>query len=496
MAARAPAAPKRRYRAETNDPHLLLAKRRFSPHSDETWKEARKDSHRPALHNQLNKWESDLLESAGGYSERTVLAKGAYHSLPRLVRQLLSMYIELGALAATNDAVTIKITFDQRYLRGRSNVAFIVALCDVVNMQAPRLHHHTFALAEATESVPHLSAMMAEMRLDDAIAELKEERFSLGGVTVCLNIKMVFDWMSGCALFDMAVPWTPNPAAVVCPWCLCNKGWLRSGWRREPFAFCALVDVPTALLTNVTTADCRYCPMHGCTRLLCGTLQSLRALAPHGRRGAFDECVATARLGWTRDTSLRCCEMKRIVTNSQLLRDLAALFPEDELRMQRAGGGGRVLTLRNAVHMLLDAIRAYHDFVYTRKPLPADFAALEAARISYLAFYCAQEWAIAPAPHYMLDHLPVFAKLDGTAYFALQEAAEHKHCEDREDIKHTAGVGATSGRSGYQQMLDQQETRRLLTGLGYGPPERRPPRLDLGVGARAVLAIRRPLYAE
>lgn len=497
MAAAAQVLGRRRFRAETVDTLRILAKRRFSKHSEETWKEHRQEAQMAVLHNQLLAAERELLLSTRSHSKCMMLAKGAYHSLQRVVLHLLEIYISFGALEVTAGAVRLRITYDRRYLLGRGNVAFMVSFCDVDHPHDSRIHVHTFAHAEADETAAHLSVLMEEIGLDDAIAFLKEQRFPLSGGEAWFDVKMVFDWMSAVPTLGVAVPWTRTAADVVCAWCGCDKGWLQQGWRNgDPFAACELIDAPTALLTNLTTADCRYCPMHGCTRMLCGSLQSLRALAPHGTKGAFDECVGSVRKGWSQTTSLRCCEMELILKAPDTLRNLAALFPQQEIRLCRAAGGERVMALRTAVHMLLDSIRVFRGFVYTRRPTAADFSALAAARVCYLAFYYAQEWSIAPAPHYLLDHLLPLAKHDGTAFYAVQEGAEHKHSDDREDIKHTAQAGATGDRTGYQQMLDLQETRRILIGLGYGKRKFCPKHVEVGAAAPAALPIRPPLFAE
>ncbi len=51
-----------------------------------------------------------------------------------------------------------------------------------------------------------------------------------------------------------------------------------------------------------------------------------------------------------------------------------------------------------------------------------------------------------------MNHFVQFAKADGTAYYAVQEGAEHKHHDDRIDMKTTMGPGERDGRSGYQMM--------------------------------------------
>lgn len=486
-----------RYHRETTNQLTILAKRAFSLLSAAQWRTQRREAHLPALHNQLLAVEQDLLQDGDRRSKRMMFAKGAYHDLRRLVLQLVATYIGLGALRVTPGVpARLKLTYDRRYLLGRGNVAFIVSLCDVVSAQDSLIHHHTFALAEADESAAHLSVLMGEIGLDDAIAFLKTVRIPVGDDELQLDVKMVFDWMSGVPTLGEAQPSTKVARDVVCAWCGCEKGYLNQGWRNDPFVACPHIDVRSVLLDNLTTSDCRYCPMHGCTRMLCGTLQRVRPLVPFGLRGEFDKCLQQVRSTWNVGSTLRCCEMKTILDSTTLVPKIVALFPNTEIRIHTPRGAVRHLALRGAVHMLLDAIRVFREFAYHRRPTAADFLAVRTARECYLGFYLAQGWPIAPAPHYMLDHFISFAELDHNAFYALQEGAEHKHADDRVDIRHTSGIGTVHGRSGYQQVLDLQETRRILVGLGYGGKKYRPERVVVEAASPAEPPIRPPVFCH
>jgi hypothetical protein len=319
---------------------------------------------------------------------------------------------------------------------------------------------------------------MQEIGLDEELALLKQAQYNIGGRLYTIDVKFTFDWMSGVPVLGSAVPSHRFADAAVCGWCDVTKGELNEGWREaDPFRWHTCIDAPTSLLPSLNRSDCRYCAMHGCTRMLCGALQSLRAAAPRGQRGPFAAVISRVRRGWNSKAKLRCCEMKLILDDPVLLRDAAALFGQHYIELQQPNGQLQRLQLRHAVHLLLDSIRVFRQFSYLRIPRSSDFGVLLSARTAYISFYLAMAWKIAPAPHFMLNHFIDFSLTDRTAFFTLQEGAEHKHHDDRTDIKTTLGKGKLHDHNGYQHLLDQQETRRQLVQLGYGPPRVTPARV-------------------
>lgn len=293
-------------------------------------------------------------------------------------------------------------------------------------------------------------------------------------------------------------PSTQVPTDRVCAWCLCEKDFLKTGWLLcDPFMRHHPADCGCALIPSISTADCRYCPMHGCTLMLCGALQALRSIAPYGTHRRFETLIRQIKPNWGEDVTLRCVEMKAILDSTNIVRNIAQLFPNQGITLRTPNGPDRVLQQCDAVLMLLDSIRFYKEFACCPKPLPQDFVTLTKARNCYLAFYFANGWQIDPTPHYMTNEFLHYVELDGSAYYALQEGTEHKHADDRVDVHSTMKRSSSKGgdgRGGYQQLLDQQETRRQLVRLGYGRQEDLPERVRQQVVPVQLMPIPPPRF--
>lgn len=424
--------PYRRYPRETFDLVKILAIFRFSRATWAQWAQTRRDHHRPTLRAELCALEKSLLQQHGLPSIPMRFARGAFLNLTLLVERLLQMYIAIDGLLIEEGALRIKLTYDKRYILGRGNIGFTVSFCDVLRQQSSLMHCHTFAIAEAEENAEDLAIIIAECGLDDAIKELRELRFhSTNDHEFFFEILHVGDWMSGAPMIGYDRPATRDYHDSICGWCGCTKGFLKEGWfADDPFLDHHLEDHTCRLLPALQASDCRYCPMHGCTRLLCGALQTLRAHAPHGTRGLIDDLLGPIRQGWTLGVALRCVEMKNFFSDPHLIGAIAAHFPNTAVTLPVRGGGQTVLRQRDAFYMLLDSIRVFKEFAYREVPHPNDLGTLRIARDCYLAVYYAMRWTIAPSVHYMTNHFIQFAEFDGTAYFALQEGAEHHHHDE------------------------------------------------------------------
>lgn len=123
------------------------------------------------------------------------------------------------------------------------------------------------------------------------------------------------------------------------------------------------------------------------------------------------------------------------------------------------------------VEMVLDSIRVYKEFAYTKWPTEEHYAVLDQARHALLSTYASQKWKLTPTTYFMNSHAIEFAVEDGTGYFTLQEGVEIEHCGDKLDLDHTFkgnqidGIGKTR----WQQILDHQELKHIL----YGKAPRR-----------------------
>lgn len=180
---------------------------------------------------------------------------------------------------------------------------------------------------------------------------------------------------------------------------------------------------------------------------------------------------------WTTDVALRCIEMKRFFLDRNIIANIARLYPTDTIEVPREEGGVIELPRYIAIYSLLDSIPVFAQFAYRIVPHDKDIAVLWDARCTYLGVFCALEWPLSPTGHYMTNHFIQFVQKDGSAHHALQEGTEHHHTDDWHDLDTTVGRGVawnTDGRTGFQQMLDQQEVRRLLVRMGYGPEDAYP----------------------
>jgi hypothetical protein len=116
------------------------------------------------------------------------------------------------------------------------------------------------------------------------------------------------------------------------------------------------------------------------------------------------------------------------------------------------------MSTTQAVGLLLDAVRCYHDFVYTPTPAESAFVSLKQAAIVYQAVFALFRKPLAPTGHFMCTHAIEFAESDRTAFHTLQEGAEHKNKIDIGYSKHTIGPNEEyqTGRSGWEQLLERQ----------------------------------------
>lgn len=410
-----------------------------------------------------------------------VFANGAYIDLVHRIEAQFKTYCVFQALTKAEGQLRIKITWDGRYILGKSNVGFIFNFCDVIHPHDSHLHSVLFALADGGEGIEDLAVYLQEMKFEEAIAQLRALRVCApSGAEFGFEPIIVTDWMSLGPFIGHERPATRERTASVCGWCGCEKGFLQTGWRaNDPFMWHVIEDRPCNLAESIATTDCRYCPMHGCTCMLCGLLQALRSCAPFGTRGTFELLMGKIRTDWGSGTALRAVEMKTFFEKANLREQIAELFLRRNVVLPVPGGGHRTLRECDAVLMVLDSVRVFKEFAYCEQPLPADYDTLRTARTCYLAFYAAWGWQIDPAPHFMTNHFIQFAERDRGAFFALGEGAEHKHHDDKVSIGSTIGRGrcGTDGRSGMQQLLDQQSVRNALIQLGYGRPQDRPDRV-------------------
>jgi len=471
--------PYQRYaNAPRRDILAQLARLRLNHRTWADFRDEQRQNREPVQRAVILRAEHTLLDVYGQLASPMAYANGAYIDIIHRIESQFKMYCMFRALTKAEGLLRIKITWDARYILGKQNVGFIFNFCDVPHQHNSRIHSVLFGLADGSESVEDLAIYLQEMNFEEAVARLRALRVRApSGAEFGFEPIITTDWMSIGPFIGHERPATQVRTDRVCGWCGCEKGFLQTGWRTtDPFKWHPIEHRPCNLAPSIATTDCRYCPMHGCTRMLCGLLQALRASAPFGTRGTFEQLMSAIRPDWGDGSALRALDMKAFFDKDRLPESIAALFPTARITLPVPGGGNRQLRECDAVLMVLDSVRVFKQFAYRLHPLPVDYDTLRTARTCYLAFYYAQNWQIDPAPHFMTNHFIQFAERDRGAFFALGEGAEHKHHDDKLAVRSTLGRGrcGRDGRSGMQQLLDQQSIRHVLVQLGYGGAEDRP----------------------
>lgn len=240
-------------------------------------------------------------------------------------------------------------------------------------------------------------------------------------------------------------------------------------------------DKIVSLLPSLDIRQCRYDPMHGCKCLLDGVLKAIFPL--HQNAALFTTIMKQATPKWENSKNLRPTDMKEFYARG-LHHTLADSFHTDPIAVHTPAGWRNVST-RHLVTYVLDAIRVYKEFSYQRQPTPGDLPVLRTAREAILVFFASVPRKLAPTGHYMTSHFLEFAQHDGDVFWTLQEGAEHANGDDKRDIRTTFGRGKSANggarqlRSGWQQLLEQQEVRRILVRHGvaehpYALPDHEP----------------------
>lgn len=294
-----------------------------------------------------------------------------------------------------------------------------------------------------------------------------------------------FDWPSMVAFLNCGRAGTRFEEEAVCPFCGADKQLLRHQWYEQPFKWystiCHIGDFFEAANDTINLDKFRYCWMHGVANLLSNCLNRLYEVlpihtGPTGTRGKFKQILNHVCPGWDNTTYLRPVEMKEFF-HKELHKELADLYPSIQYHtIPWEGNVSKVdKTFQEIAILLLDSVRVYYKFAYSAWPSDEDFLSLLIARRGVLAVHAAFKWDLKPTVHYMTNHAIIWAQQDKTAYHTLQEGVEHKHQVDAKDSQTTyKATSSQTTKRAWEQILEKQELRRVLTECGYMPPQYQP----------------------
>lgn len=214
----------------------------------------------------------------------------------------------------------------------------------------------------------------------------------------------------------------------------------------------------------------RYCWLHGVTRILSTTLSNLHSLLDKKKLigKEFKKICQEYQDSWEASgkSSALIAKIAKKMLRGCFVQDISNLFEKDaQIKLKWSNNPLEwTVTEQQAVLLVLDSIRIFHDFAYIKWPSDQAFEVLWQARNGLLAVYAVNEWELTPTIHFMLNEAIHFAKMDKTAYFSIQESIEHQNQVDKKDSKKTSHSSTPlTNLSSWQQMLNHQQLRRSIS---------------------------------
>jgi hypothetical protein len=457
----------------------LVSTKIFNHLTWKQWTSMRKQDKQPIHRNKMMKSIRGLLSSFHASSLQSQL--GAFLPLVPLCDQIFELYKQFNAIGLhprkKSSSLDLIVSLDNRRLLG-NNEAFHIRFYDVVDAQNSK-HVQDFAIVVGKEDHELLTSVTNEVELNVFCSSYPSHFFTQFGMH--LNILFTADWMALVAELNCTRPSTSNIFDVVCWACGATRHEITVAWMRNPFVLHEMVleidDWPNAALFELPLEQRRYDWMHGVANLLNNITHDLCEVVPRmkpGKKKEFQKVMSQCHPDWSSDSSLRPADVKKFLS-LQLSNNIASLFDDEEVLEFKWPEQPRTLhlTTKQMVEMLLDAIRAYQQFAYTLHPTDEHFHIVWQARTVVLSVYWRYALPLKPTMHFMLNEALFLAWLDGTAYITLQEGAEHKNADDKEDKRNTMKntLIATTGESCWEQMLNMQQLRRVLTSHGYASYE-------------------------
>ena len=245
----------------------------------------------------------------------------------------------------------------------------------------------------------------------------------------------------------MEAPNSIDPEVETCFGCFITKDVLRKEWLKDPFVVQRMTrttaNCTRSVLPLVEMWRRRYCWLHGVTRTLSTTLSNLHSLLPQQSTAASNMVAICQQYQDTwqptgKPSSLVAKNAKKLIRSGSMV-ELSKLFSntDNQLLKWPLAPLEKQVTEAQMALLALDAVRVFHDFAYTKWPSTQAYEAIWEARNALLSVYAANKWELTPTIHFMTNEAIELAKMDGTAYFSLQESIEHQNKVDKRDIKKT-----------------------------------------------------------
>lgn len=392
----------------------------------------------------------------------TCLERGIFHISP---------------FSPSRQQLCFKLATDGRLLFGEANQLIIL---QPLTIHHPQNTHFAVTLGMANlkeKNRRDLRLLFNALSIDDLFRHISQKTLRIRGHTYTFRVLFTGDWNSLRYVFAIPPPGGVNEQALVCLSCSCNRAFLKTAWRRTPFAAISSSRANfrnESLLANCAPSSVVYCAMHCVTRLLVLLLALLHGLAPELDRPQLEQLLRRYSPRWMergarnqphkniRPQNAKKLWKRRILeqvpsyfvgcNNGSIKTDLP--WPHD-LRLQ-------LHDAPRTVRLVMHAATRFFEFVYTPWPSDQAFRVVWQARTVIVAFLAAHDCPQTPAAHYCLNHLLQFAAEFNTAYGMLGEAIEAQHRVERQLARRTATQSVTG--SGLivspQEILAHEQCRR------------------------------------
>lgn len=466
--------PAKRLHISDAEIERALASRIFMQMSWSRWKQHREANNVPVLCNRITNLQHELLQQDGLPVFPFGSIRGAFVPFIALLVYVISSLLRAGLLSPAAQGqpllVRVKVSSDQRSLRGNQNIGWFLSVLNNLDKLQDPWSQHTFALGDVKEKQLRGHILWEEMKLDDALAYILQSRLTIEDQVVEVNPFICGDWKNLSYIIGFAPANTPNFSAQMCGWCYTDKEYLWNGWLKgDPFTFWPVIWKRVALLPSLNSFQARYCAMHGCNRMLDNTLRLLTSIE---NRAQIEEKIHKVCPKWGVKSALRPVDTRSFYEHN-IHQEIIALFVHSSARytVPVPGGGQRRVSVHDFVASALNACYCFWKFAYTPQPREFLNAQLRSARNDILAFYYSLKSEVMPTMHYMTNHFLEFIDKDGSAYYFVQEGAEHHHKNDRDIarmiIPHDGGKYLPQGPM--EQILNIQQLRRILINRGHNP---------------------------
>ena len=448
------------------------------------WETLRKEENQPVYRHELQQLAAQILEDKPIPGNLPSLPKGAALPIEALYQQVIDSYSRKNLFFCSpysrfGRSLVFKFSFDNCYIYGAKSEALFIQPLSVRDPQKVS-HVFTVAITKAKENNELLQQLIRDSNIVPWLSTLDTREFDLGDGIRGATCLIVADWMALVIELDSERPSSKSPEAHTRWACDITRRYLIAEWFADPFRTHrftrTIADFPNSALRSIPLHNRRYCWMHGITNMLNNLVKDLYKnvlRARSSKKADFRELMEQVFPNCLPKSNLMPCHAKAFIRDRHYLGFAQLFLGLEDTQISWPGRQPVLMKTSDAVSMVFDAIRAYHDFGYTQWPSQQAFAAIQEARTAVLAFYAALNLRLKPTTHYMTSHAIDLAIADGTAYWTLQEAIEHQNGVNKYDSKLTmksTPVG-DDGQTGWHQLLKRQQLRRDLIEKGHGTPE-------------------------